>query len=159
MRRNVTSAARCSKECSKIDRCDRAGTLPLMRFQIGIVIAWMIHAALPATAQVQQQPTVPSSAADDSLRRFLQNYLRRPSLDHENSTRYFAAFVDLNDDGTDEAIVSITGPRWCGSGGCSTLILAQEGSSYRVVTKITITQPPIRVLTKASNGWRNIGVW
>lgn len=122
-------------------------------------MAWMIHAALPAATQAQQQPVhTPSSTSEDSLRRFLQGYLRRP-LDSDDTTRYFAALVDLNDDGTDEAIVYITGPRWCGTGGCPTLILAQVGSTYRVVTKTTITQPPIRVLTKASNGWRNIGVW
>jgi len=48
---------------------------------------------------------------------------------------------------------------WCGTGGCPTLILARRGSSYRVVAKITITRPPIRVLTATSNGCHDIGVW
>ncbi len=39
------------------------------------------------------------------------------------------------------------------------LILAAKDSSYGVVTKVTITRPPIRVLTSTSNGWRDITVW
>jgi uncharacterized protein YecT (DUF1311 family) len=39
------------------------------------------------------------------------------------------------------------------------LIVEGNDSSWRVVTKITITEPPIRVLTSTSHGWRDIGVW
>jgi len=39
------------------------------------------------------------------------------------------------------------------------LVLAPEAASYRLVTKITITNPPIRVLNSSSNGWRNLAVW
>src|SRR5436190_1567725 len=58
-----------------------------------------------------------------------------------------------------EAIVYLMGGEWCGSGGCTMLILASEASSFRVVTKITITRPPIRVLSSTSHGWHSIGVW
>ncbi len=68
-------------------------------------------------------------------------------------------FVDLNGDGKDEAIVYLVGREWCGSGGCPTVILASEASSYRVVTELSITQRPIRILSGTSNGWRNLGVW
>ena len=40
-----------------------------------------------------------------------------------------------------------------------TLVLTPEGASYRVVTKIRITRPPIRVLATSSHGWHDIGVW
>jgi hypothetical protein len=67
------------------------------------------------------------------------------------------AFVDLNNDGIQEAIVYVLGD-WCGSGGCTTFILERQDASYRVVSKITITQLPIRVLVNRSHGWRSIGV-
>jgi hypothetical protein len=39
------------------------------------------------------------------------------------------------------------------------LILVPEGDSWRLLTKVSITRPPIRLLRTVSNGWRNIGVW
>src|ERR1019366_6602930 len=76
----------------------------------------------------------------------------------QGATRYSSAFVDLKDDGTKEVIVYLSGRGWCGIGGCSMLILAPEGTSYRVVTKTTITRLPIRVLATKSNGWHDISV-
>ena len=93
------------------------------------------------------------SAAEASLKQFLQ------SLDKDKTTRYVAAFRDLNGDGIPEAIVYLIGSEWCGSGGCNTLILTRNDSSWRTVTEISITQLPIRVLTNTSHGWRSLGVW
>ena len=104
-----------------------------------------------AEAQGTQDATL--SARHDSLKRVLR------TLDEDTSTRYVAAFRDLNDDGTPEAIVYLIGRKWCGSGGCNTLILTRDGASWRVVATITITRPPIRVLRDSSNGWHSIGVW
>jgi hypothetical protein len=97
-----------------------------------------------------------NSTPENSLRKFLQDYVG--DSDDKETTRYDSAFVDLKDDGAKEAIVYLSGDGWCGSGGCTTLVLAPAGSSYRVVAKITITRPPIRVLTSKSNGWHNISV-
>lgn len=69
-----------------------------------------------------------------------------------------SAFVDLKDDGVQEVIVYFVSNKWCGSGGCTALILAPEGSSYKVVTKITVTRLPIRVLATKSNGWHDIAI-
>ena len=101
----------------------------------------------------------PSSAAEQSLKKFLQDYVKDPRLDDEKTIWYFDAFVDLNGDGKKEAIVYLIGRAWCGSGGCNTLILARDGASWRVVSHITITRPPIRVLSSTSHGWHDIGVW
>jgi hypothetical protein len=124
------------------------------------VVACMAQRTLQVATQAQQQPAAPSSTKACSLQKFLQNYLRiLSSSDDDKTTRYFNAFVDLNDDGIPEVIVYVTGQTWCGSGGCMTLVLVGKDCSSRVVTKISITRPPIRILTDASNGWRNIGVW
>lgn len=104
-------------------------------------------------AQGQRQPKDPP-LQEDSLKKFLQSDLK-----NDKTTEYLAAFVDLNGDGVDEAIVYLTGHLWCGSGGCNTLVLARDGASWRTVTMMTITRTPIRVLANASSGWRNISVW
>lgn len=105
------------------------------------------------------QATARSSTKEESLKKFLQSYDGNPGSAGERNTRYAAAFVDLKDDGTQEAIVYLIGPRWCGSGGCPSLVLLPEGSSYKVVTKTTITQLPIRILWTKTNGWHDLGVW
>jgi hypothetical protein len=120
--------------------------------QAAAICLAILVAISTAKVQAQREPAPPATLAD-SLKRFLQ------TLGHNRTTRYVAAFRDLNGDGIPEAIVYLVGPEWCGSGGCNMLILTQDRSSWRIVTKVTITQPPIRVLRSASNGWRSIGVW
>jgi hypothetical protein len=87
----------------------------------------------------------------------LEAYLRG-ALSEETGTRYVAAFFDLDDDERDEAIVYLMGPFHCGTGGCETWVLAPKGSSYRVVSKISIVQLPIRALATKSHGWHDLGV-
>jgi hypothetical protein len=88
-----------------------------------------------------------------SVRHFLEG------LDKHLNGRFLEAFADLNGDGKAEAVVHLTSNAWCGSGGCTTLILVRDGDSWRILTEISITRPPIRALTAKSNGWRNIAVW
>lgn len=103
----------------------------------------------------------PSSKQQASLRAFLRDYLGKPypPFEHEEPTRYSAAWINLTDDKAPDAIVYLTGRGWCGTGGCNAFILAPKGSSYRVVDRITIAWPPIRVLTTKSHGWHDIGIW
>jgi hypothetical protein len=125
-------------------------------FGRSIVLASACFAVLLAGAGraiAQNQPAASSSTEAGSLMRFLQ------TLDDDRTTRYAAGFVDLNGDGTPEAIVHLMGRAWCGSGGCTTLILVLSNGRWEIVTKITITRPPIRVLKERSNGWLNIGIW
>ena len=107
----------------------------------------MLFAACFATAQ----------SSPDSLMKALQDYIGTP--DAETKTTEFAvAFVDLRDDGRKEAIVYLSSDGWCGTAGCTMLILAPEGTSYNVVSKIPAVRLPIRVLTAKANGWHSIGV-
>ena len=109
-----------------------------MRDGFLIASAWTACSALllvTCVSQVQEQPAAPSSARANSLRTFLQDYVRENPLEFKKTIRYLDAFVDLNDDGKEEAIVYLydsTGT-YCGSGGCPTLVLTPQNSSYRVV--------------------------
>jgi hypothetical protein len=103
-----------------------------------------------------------SSTANESVnvRQFLQQYLGADSYPSwSRPMHYFAGFVDLNGTGSNEVIVYLMNGAWCGSGGCTTLILAPEKSSYCAVTRVSATWPPIRILETRSHGWRDIGVW
>lgn len=93
-----------------------------------------------------------------ALQRFLENYLTPPVLAPSDDQRYEAVFVDLKDDGKHEVLVYLKDASWCGSGGCTTLVLAPNGSVFEIVTKITVTRLPIRVLATKTNGWHDLSV-
>ncbi len=114
---------------------------------------------------VLNTPTEPHEAAArsssveiENLTKFLREYEGHSVSSEEKTTRYAAALVDLKDDGKQEAIVYFIGANWCGSGGCSCLILAPDGSSYDVITQTSVTQLPIRVLSTKTNGWHDLAV-
>lgn len=113
-------------------------------------IIWTALVSFPITAKAQ------SSNGEASLKKFLQGYFA--PKDEDKKTRYIAAFHDLNGDGTPEALVYISGPGWCGSGGCKLYVLTPAGSSWTIVARTTITWPPIRVLASRSHGWHNLAV-
>jgi len=155
--------------CPCVVRRDRVGILTLDLMDIvmrkcllarGLMFCVLLIAGLVAPGKncFAQLRDVPKSEQGEALKVFLQNYVRDPHYDYK-ATRYLAAFVDLRDDGTHQAIVHFTDRYSCGSGACNTLILEPEGSSYRVVTSITITRLPIGVLATKSNGWHDISVW
>src|SRR5437763_667519 len=125
-----------------------------------ISASWSVVSLLMLTlhpARIEAQSRAPS-AAENSLKKYLQEYVREPGSDDFKTTKYFDALVDLNGDGIDDAIAHLMGNGWCGSGGCITLILARDGSSWRIVTKLTITRAPIKVLASSSNGWHDLSV-
>jgi hypothetical protein len=93
-----------------------------------------------------------------SLKRFLRNYLSDPKTGEDKTTRVAIADVQLRDRGDRQIIAYITGREWCGSGGCVTIILEPAGADYRVITEMTITRPPIRVLKTKCHGWHDISV-
>jgi hypothetical protein len=130
------------------------------RFLRGLILATQIAACLlPISARCGQTAPHPPSHSQTSLRKFLQAYDSEGDPNPDKTTYYFAAFVDLQDDGTQDVIVYFTESNsWCGTGGCTTLILVPTGESYRVVSKIVTTRPPIRVLDTKSHGWHDLGV-
>ena len=65
-------------------------------------------------------------------------------------SRYSYTRVDLNGDGKDETLVYLTGPYFCGTGGCNLQIYAREGSggprsddasawSYRLINDLPLS--------------------
>lgn len=98
---------------------------------------------------------------DASEYRELEAFLKRYVDDHRvarDQTRYAAAFVHLNKGGSRQVVVYLSGDAWCGSGGCTTLVLTKPGSDFQVISKITISNLPIRVLDSVSHGWRELSV-
>jgi|SRR5208283_1249961 len=120
-----------------------------------ILVAGYLWLLAPNAGQARGE----SQETRESLNTFMERYLGPPSDSENGLTRYVSALVDLRDDGKREAIIYITDADWCGSGGCTTLVLEPENSSYRIITEMTIVRLPIRVLKTKTNGWHDLGVW
>ena len=71
---------------------------------------------------------------------------------------YKYAIVDLNGDGIPDAVVLVTDLRYCGSGGCTLVILRGTGHAFSYVSGSTISRAPIRVLPNSHTGWRSLSV-
>jgi len=108
----------------------------------------------PATRPAEAPDTTPAAAQTPAG---LETALRRLNADGGELT-YASASVDLNGDGADEALAYVAGPMVCGSGGCSLYVLTRDGAVWRVVTRTTVTQTPIGVLSTSTHGWRDLAV-
>jgi hypothetical protein len=119
----------------------------------------LICLSLPATTQRQciaQQGHALSSDQQVALNRFLVEHYQ---ITHSAPpTRTLSVSVDLNNDGSPETVVYLIGNDWCGSGGCTMLILTTETGYYKVITKTTITRLPVRLLNTRTRGWSDIAV-
>jgi hypothetical protein len=97
------------------------------------------------------------------FRRWLVPYLQAeyrdlPTDADRAHVRYGYALADLNDDGTDEALVYVTGGM-CGTGGCGVEVLARAGAGWRNIASTSIGYPPIQVLPERTHGWRDLGIY
>lgn len=123
-----------------------------------LIVLICLTGCIPSSFVSAQPPSKASQTAEVGLKSYLQSYLGKPESKEDENAQYLVAWVDLNDDGKREAVVYVYGPGWCGSGGCVTLVLAPDGTTYTLVTKMTITRLPIRIMPEKSHGWHDISV-
>jgi len=116
-----------------------------MRRMLGFVLASALIA--PASAQPRSEP----------LPTFLQRHFAE-ARESAADSRYSIAWIDLNGDPRPEALVYLRGRYWCGSGGCNLLVIAADRGSWRIVTEIGVSRPPVMVLDSRSRGWRDLAV-
>lgn len=96
----------------------------------------------------------------EPLKKFLQGHLSLGGDDTPDTTTRITAVSVKSDGGkSEEDIVYVSGDYWCGSGGCTMLILEPAGSSFKILGRETIVQLPIRVLRSMHNGHPDIGVY
>lgn len=112
----------------------------------------------PASAEqaVSTPPLTP--IRDDAHAGDLLGSAVRAALDGDWEARYFEAQVDLNGDGTPEAIAYVAGPMVCGTGGCPLFVFATGPDGYRLVSRLSVVRLPVRLGPGSTNGWRNLVV-
>ena len=69
-------------------------------------------------------------------------------------SRKFTLFeYNTNADPKKEIFVGLTGPYFCGSGGCTLLLLDPEG---KLINKFTVTDYPITIADTSTNDWKDL---
>ena len=67
--------------------------------------------------------------------------------------------VHLRDGTESETLVYLPAPDDCGSGGCTSLVFAQRGGNYQLVSSISLTRPPVIVSSHRTHGWKDLIVF
>ncbi|WP_269241814.1 hypothetical protein [Flavobacterium limnophilum] len=80
-----------------------------------------------------------TKSVSDAIISFLKTNYDNAS---ETSRHFIYNAVDLNNDGKDEYLVELIGGDWCGSGGCTVLILDKN---FKLNTRMTVVNDPIYV--------------
>ncbi|MGO9324879.1 MAG: hypothetical protein ACLP07_09990 [Terracidiphilus sp.] len=110
------------------------------------------------TAVSPAQEKAVSVRPSGPLRAFLRSYLESEGSGADKTTRITIVRVTTCSGKSEEDVVYITGDLWCGSGGCTLLILEPFDSSFRVVGDVSIVQLPIKLLASKTKGHPDIGV-
>lgn len=81
----------------------------------------------------------------------LNDYLKKDINGMDSLDRKFQMYkIDLNGDGKDEYFISLTGKYFCGSGGCTFLLINNEAEK---IAAFSVTDAPIYVSPTKENGW------
>ena len=70
--------------------------------------------------------------------------------------RYLYNRIDLDADGADEVAVYLLGRYFCGSGGCSLLILREGEVGLELVNNLTTSRVPLVVRPEKTRGWHDL---
>ena len=125
-----------------------------MRVLATILVA-VVFMAIPARICSEQATPTPSSKA---LKSFLRSYMSEGRKIVPDETRINVATTKMHDGKSGEIIVYLSGDGWCGSGGCTMLILEPAGLTFKVLGRVTVVELPITLLPSMHNGPPDIEV-
>ena len=98
--------------------------------------------------------------ADEQVAAAIAKFTEQADIDYQHG------FFDLNRDGVEDALVLLSGSDWCGSKGCTLVVLEGQvlspenmSPSFNVISQSTVTRPPIGVADSASQNWHDLIVY
>jgi hypothetical protein len=104
-------------------------------------------AAYPANASNMATAAVVRASLVDSI------FKKDLSFIDSAQRKFVFSEYDLNGDGTQEIFVGFTGSYFCGTGGCTVLLLTAKGHP---ITQFSVTDYPIIIDSKKTNGWNDL---
>jgi len=102
----------------------------------------------------------PHALPPSGVRAYVQRYLAGSGVDatSRRQARYIARTIAIGG-GRSEIVVYIVSPDVCGSGGCTVLVLVPHGRSYATIGEISVSRPPIEVLSTRHHGRPDLAVF
>ena len=140
------------------------------RTSVSLALALSAFASPAASAQSTDSTIVPrvdsTSPVDEVLRSFLIAHLERwDSLSEDADSSWDAEVVYAMDSvalarsGPRADIVYLTSPLlWCGTGGCTTLVIDRSAAMPRIVAEIERSWQQIHVLRTTGHGWHDLAL-
>lgn len=98
--------------------------------------------------EINRDPCTDDSDVAETIRQIFADDL---DVLEDADRRFLAESVDLNNDGKNEMFVMMLSRYFCGSGGCTWMILGQNGE---VVTRGTVAGYPVYLSDEYSDGYR-----
>jgi hypothetical protein len=114
-----------------------------------------VHQEMLNNEGIKADSIVAANAATD-LSLFLSKYYQKDidqNLLDSGSRKFVYSEYDLNQDGKKEIFIGLSGGYFCGSGGCTVLLL---DSNRDLLTKFTVADYPFTVLSSTTNNWKDL---
>ncbi|OAZ04399.1 hypothetical protein [Flavobacterium succinicans] len=89
------------------------------------------------------------------LKKLYKDDLAKNFID-DNSKKFIFFEYDLNEDGKKEILVGLTGGYFCGTGGCTQLLLNDQGN---IITQFSVSGNPVVIDTNKTNGWKDLFIY
>lgn len=105
-----------------------------------------------ADSPARQQTSLVGPVDEAQARKAIENY--RLSKNRA-AAPYQLAGVDLNGDGTREAVVLFSGKDWCTNTGCSMAVFQLFQHGFRPISRSVRVKAPVEVTTDVTNGYRD----
>ncbi len=138
--------AACKKDEKKLPE----NTAPVISSSEGKVV----DSAKTATTESGYNPDTTDNATAEKLKLYLQDYLKNDLPSLETSDRQFSFYtIDLNNDKKNEYFISLSGRAFCGSGGCTFLLLS---SDMKLINRFTVMRPPVFRSAAITSGWNDL---
>lgn len=100
------------------------------------------------------KPETTNAATAAKLGGFLRTYLKKDINNIPGQDRNFSFYeIDLNSDGKNEYFIKLPESNYCGSGGCTFVLVSNE---LKPINRFTVTRPPIFVGIEGEGGWKTL---
>jgi hypothetical protein len=129
------------------------GTLGMM------VVLALTGCTSPRLAELQVEQVGDMAAFEQTLARVVDEDAGNGYDRSDGSIGPFVARrLVLGGNAPDLTVVYLAGQAWCGSGGCTLVVLQGEGASARLLSRTTVSYPPVRVMETRTNGLADLAV-
>ena len=130
-----------------------------MRFAARVLVMAVLGVLMPFGALFGQEGAADSNNPSEALKAFLRSYLNPKGEDRiKETTQITVVSVKTEAEAGEEQVVYVSGWGWCGTSGCTMLIVEPFQSSFKVLGNEPGVQLPIRLLPSTQHGHPDIGV-